>query len=418
MVGQKVMNRWLVVFGAVLVQMCLGAIYAWSVFTPELITAGWTTTQTMAAFSAGLVGYAVVMVLSGFQLERFGPRFLAILGGLVLGTGYVIAGLFGGTNFWMIFLFIGVMGGSGIGIAYVVPISVGMKWFPDKKGMITGLAVAGFGFGATIWVKLAGSVGKLIQTFGLSTTFIIFGIAFAVLVTLGGLTMVDPPEGWCPEGCELEEDESACCDPGPENIDISGKALLLKPQYYLMFVTFIFGAGAGLMTIGLIKPFGIQTLSGVGMTAANASAVAGTALAVLSVANGLGRIIWGIISDKTGAKPAILVMISVQAAMLFLFNFMASSEVLFYIAAAFIGFNFGGNLALFPALTAEMFGAANVGKNYPMVFLAYGIGGILCPIAGGKLGDMGLFPVAFTSSAVLCIVGFVLIWLIKKPKVQ
>jgi OFA family oxalate/formate antiporter-like MFS transporter len=413
---QKVMNRWLVVFGAVLVQMCLGAIYAWSVFTPQLLEAGWTTTQTMAAFSAGLVGYAVVMVLAGFQLERFGPRALAICGGLVLGTGYIIAGLFGGTNFWMIFFFIGVMGGSGIGIGYVVPISVGMKWFPDKKGMITGLAVAGFGFGATIWVKLAGSVGNLIQNLGLSNTFLVFGICFAILVTLGGLAMVDPPEGWLPEGYEPADNNSA--GPGGESIDISGKELLFRPQYYLMFVTFIFGAGAGLMTIGLIKPFGIHALGSTGMAAAKASAVAGTALAILSIANGLGRVIWGIISDKTGAKFAILIMISAQAVMLFLFNFMAGSENLFYVAAAIIGFNFGGNFALFPTLTAETFGTTHVGKNYPMVFLAYGIGGILCPIAGGKLGDMGQYPLAFTLSAILCIVGFFLIWMIKKPKVN
>ncbi|MGE4518984.1 MAG: OFA family MFS transporter [Desulfobacteraceae bacterium] len=417
MSGQKVMNRWLVVFGAVLVQMCLGAIYAWSVFTPGLIDAGWTTTQTMAAFSAALVSYALVMVLAGFQLERFGPRALAICGGLVLGTGYIIAGLFGGTNFWMIFLFIGVMGGSGIGIGYVVPISVGMKWFPDKKGMITGLAVAGFGFGATGWVKIAGSVGKLIENYGLSNTFLIFGIAFAILVTLGGLTMVDPPEGWLPEGYE-PENENGSGESGSEVVDISGKQLLSTPQYYLMFVTFIFGAGAGLMTIGLIKPFGINALGATGMEVVKASAVAGTALAILSIANGLGRIIWGIISDKTGPKLALMIMMIIQAVTLFLFNFMAGAENLFYIASAIIGFNFGGNLALFPTLTAELFGTANVGKNYPMVFLAYGIGGILCPIAGGKLGDMGKYPLAFTLSAILCIVGFFLISMIKKPKVN
>jgi OFA family oxalate/formate antiporter-like MFS transporter len=417
MSGQKVMNRWLVVFGAVLVQMCLGAIYAWSVFTPGLIEAGWTTTQTMAAFSAALVSYAVVMVLAGFQLERFGPRALAICGGLVLGTGYIIAGLFGGTNFWMIFLFIGVMGGSGIGIGYVVPISVGMKWFPDKKGMITGLAVAGFGFGATGWVKIAGSVGKLIENYGLSNTFLMFGIAFAILVTIGGFFMIDPPEGWLPEGYE-PENQNASGEPSAEKIDISGKQILSMPQYYLMFVTFIFGAGAGLMTIGLIKPFGIHALGATGMEAVKASAVAGTALAILSIANGLGRVIWGTISDKTGAKLAILIMISAQAVMLFLFNFMAGSENLFYIASAIIGFNFGGNFALFPTLTAEIFGTTHVGKNYPMVFLAYGIGGILCPIAGGKLGDMGQYPLAFTLSAILCIVGFFLIWMIKKPQVN
>jgi OFA family oxalate/formate antiporter-like MFS transporter len=414
MSNEKVMNRWLVVFGAVLVQMCLGAIYAWSVFTPVLIDAGWSTTQTMIAFSAALVSYAVVMVWAGFQLEKLGPRFLAICGGLVLGAGYIIAGLFGGTSFWMIFLFIGIMGGAGIGIGYVVPISVGMKWFPDKKGMITGLAVAGFGFGATGWVKIAGSVGKLIENYGLSNTFVIFGVAFAVLVTIGGFFMVNPPEGWLPEGYEPEDASNGAA--AANGADFSGTEILSKPQYYMMFITFIFSAGAGLMTIGLIKPFGIFALKGTGMAVAQASASAGTALAILSIANGLGRIAWGTISDKTGAKVAIIIMVSAQAVMLVLFNFMAGTEKLFYIAAALIGFNFGGNFALFPTITAEVFGTANVGKNYPLVFLAYGFGGTLCPIVGGMFGDKGMYSTAFTISAALCVVGVILIAMIKKPE--
>ncbi|MGM0418039.1 MAG: L-lactate MFS transporter [Thermodesulfobacteriota bacterium] len=413
---QKVMNRWLVVVGAVLVQMCLGAIYAWSVFTPELQEAGWSTAQTMMAFSAGLVSYAVVMVWAGFQLEKLGPRFLAITGGLVLGAGYIIAGLFGGTNFWMIFIFIGIMGGSGIGIGYVVPIAVGMKWFPDKKGLITGLAVAGFGFGATGWVKFAGSVGNLIENYGISATFVIFGISFAVLVSIGGFFMVNPPEGWLPEGFTPEESNNGQNGKaaGP---DLSGTDLLSTPQYYMLFATFIFSAGAGLMTIGLIKPFGISALgASSGISAAKASAIAGTALAILSIANGLGRIAWGTISDKTGGRLAIIIMVSFQAVMLFLLNFMAGTEILFYVAAAAIGFNFGGNFALFPTITAETFGTLNVGKNYPMIFLAYGVGGVLFPIVGGKLGDLDKYALAFTISAALCIVGACLTFMVKKPQ--
>ena len=413
MTNEKVMNRWLVVFGAVLVQMCLGAIYAWSVFTPDLIAAGWTTTETMMVFSAGLVGYSVVMALAGFQLDRFGPRTLAVCGGLVLGFGYIIAGLFGGTNFWMLFIFIGAVGGAGIGIGYVVPISVGMKWFPDKKGLITGLAVAGFGFGATGWVKIAGSVGKLIENYGISTTFIIFGITFAILVSFGGFFMIDPPEGWVPDG--YNEDNGGSDAGSSAVVNISGKQLFSMPQYYMMFTTFIFTTGAGLMTIGLIKPFGISALTSPEIDAVTASAMAGTALAILSIANGLGRVVWGILSDKLGPKLTIIIMTSIQAVMLFLFNFMAGTEILFYVASALIGFNFGGNLALFPTLTAETFGVANVGKNYPLVFLAYAVGGILCPIAGGKLGDMGMYSVAFSVSAVLCIVGIFLIGMVKKP---
>ncbi|MBW2599493.1 MAG: MFS transporter, partial [Deltaproteobacteria bacterium] len=153
MTKEKVMNRWYVVIGAILIQLCLGAIYAWSVFTPKLTLSvakggmyGFSATQAAWIFSIGLLVFAIVMIISGRMLAITGPRKLASIGGVVLGVGYILGGLFG-TSFISQLLFIGVIGGAGIGLAYVVPIAVGVKWFPDKKGMVTGLAVAGFGFG-------------------------------------------------------------------------------------------------------------------------------------------------------------------------------------------------------------------------------------------------------------------------------
>ncbi|MEA3479170.1 MAG: MFS transporter, partial [Bacteroidota bacterium] len=168
---QKVMNRGLVVLGAILIQLALGAIYAWSVFTPSLAEAGWSKEETQWVFAIGLVSFAVFMVFAGKRLNAWGPQKLAIIGGVILGLGYVLGGIIGGTSFWALLVLIGLVGGAGIGFAYVVPIAVGMRWFPDKKGMITGLAVAGFGFGAMLWVKLAGSWGHLIENMGLSSTF-------------------------------------------------------------------------------------------------------------------------------------------------------------------------------------------------------------------------------------------------------
>ncbi|NQU85398.1 MAG: MFS transporter, partial [Mariniphaga sp.] len=182
MENQKVFNRGFVVLGAILIQLALGAIYAWSVFTPSLKGAGWSSEDTQWVFAIGLASFALFMVFAGKKLNTWGPRTLAWIGGIILGIGYLLAGLIGGTNFTALLILIGVVGGMGIGFAYVVPIAVGMRWFPDKKGMITGLAVAGFGFGATLWVKLAGSWGHLIENIGLSTTFIIYGVAFAAMV--------------------------------------------------------------------------------------------------------------------------------------------------------------------------------------------------------------------------------------------
>ncbi|MFA6018656.1 MAG: OFA family MFS transporter [Rhodospirillales bacterium] len=405
-------NRWLVVLGAVLVQLSLGAIYAWSVFTPALTKAGWTKLDTQLVFSIGLAVFALVMVWAGRRIAIWGPRRLAATGGLVLGAGYLLAGLLGGTNFWAVALGVGVVGGAGIGLGYVVPIAVAMRWFPDKKGMITGIAVAGFGFGAMGWVKLADSWGHLIPSIGLANTFIVYGVAFAALVLTGSLWMVFPPGGWLPQGWT----------PPPKTEsngghDFSPGEMLKSIQFYLIFITFAFGASAGLMAVGLMKLYPMEALQASGYSLAEASAIAGTAMAVFfSLANGIGRIAWGMISDRIGRRPAILLMSATQGIIFLAFTQMAGSEVLLYLGAMLIGFNFGGNFALFPTITADTFGTNSVGQNYPYVFLSYGVGGIAGPILGGALGDLGNFPLAFTICGSACLLGAVLIFFLRPAK--
>ncbi len=417
MTNAKTMNRWLVVVGAILIQLCLGAIYAWSVFTPALKNAGWSKVDTQVVFAVGLACFAAVMVWAGRRLADWGPRKLTFVSGLVLGAGYTLAGLFGGTNFWILLLCIGVIGGAGIGIGYVVPIAVGMRWFPDKKGLITGLAVAGFGFGAMGWVKLAGSWGHLIENFGLSATFTLYGFSFASLVIFGGIWMVFPPAGWLPKGYTPPKSESS--PTSVENNAPKGIALLKTYQFKLIFLTFVFSAGAGLMSIGLMKLYPMEALQDAGYSAAEASAIAGTAMAVFfSFANGIGRIVWGTLSDLMGRKASIIIMTVTQGICVLAFPTMARSEFVLYVGATFIGFNFGGNFALFPTMTADTFGAKNVGQNYPYVFLAYGVGGIFGPILGGVLGDMGNFPMAFTICGVFCLLGALLTWYTKPLEIE
>jgi OFA family oxalate/formate antiporter-like MFS transporter len=414
----RVMNRWLVVLGAVLIQLCLGAIYAWSVFTPGLIEAGWSKLQTQIVFSVGLATFALVMVRAGKLLKTWGPRRLSVASGIVLGAGYALAGLLGGTSFPVLLVCIGIVGGAGIGLGYVVPIAVGMRWFPDKKGMITGLAVAGFGFGAMGWVKMAGTWGHLIDNIGLSGTFIAYGAAFAGLVLLGSIWMLLPPDGWLPRGYtppEARKDESGAA----VVVDVSGLEMLKTPAFYLIFTAFAISAGAGLMSIGLMKLYPMEALTAGGMSEMAASAVAGTAMAVFfSIANGLGRIIWGTLSDKIGRKRSIILMCTIQGFALFGFPLVAGSEFPLYFGAALIGFNFGGNFALFPTITADTFGSANVGQNYPYVFLSYGVGGIFGPVLGGMLGDLGNFPLAFTITGGLCLLGGFCAALVERPGVN
>ena len=442
--------RWWVVFGAILIQLCLGAIYAWSVFTKRITVPtedggeyGFSATQAAWVFSLGLATFAVVMVLAGRLLPKVGPRALAVAGGLILGLGYILGGFFGG-SFAGQLICIGFIGGAGIGLGYVVPIKVGIAWFPDKKGMVSGLAVAGFGFGATIWVKLAGSwFGGLLTTtnvFGLpgvQSVFVIYGVAFAVLVLIGSIWMVNPPAGYKPEGWEppepapLEAAKAAGASQAPKktvkatgSVDLSSGEMLATPQYYMLLLMFIGSGLAGLMVIYCIRLFGVDALvaSGAVETAETAGAVAGTAMAWYAILNGLGRIAWGTVSDKIGAKTALIAMCAVQGVIMLLFYKMGASEWGLIIGACLIGFNFGGNFALFPVATADYFGNKNVGTNYGWVFLAYGVAGIAGPQVAGwfkdaaKGGDVTAWVTPFVIAGVSCLVAAVIGLALRAPK--
>ena len=421
----KVMNRWLVVAGAILIQLCLGAIYAWSAFTKALTVEpySFSKTQTQWIFGVGLASFALVMILAGRMQAKFPPRNVAALGGAVLGLGY-IAAKFVGTSFVGHLIAIGVVGGAGIGLAYVVPIAVGVKWFPDKKGMLTGLAVAGFGFGALIWIKLAGSWGHLIETCGVANVFAIYGIAFAVIVGIGSLWMVNPPEGYKPEGWTPPEPSAGGAASGANNL---GAAEMLRtPQFLALWLMFIAGAMAGLMVIGCISLFANAALQSKGLSEAAALAAAGTAWGVFgALANGVGRIVWGLVSDKIGRKLSLFLMLGSQGIVMLLFYQMGFNEQLLYLGAAIIGFNFGGNFALFPAATADFFGNKTVGTNYGWVFTAYGVGGILGPYLGGRFGDaatssgqVSAWMTPFIIAGVACLVCAVIALTLKPPKHQ
>jgi len=435
MKGIKITNRWLVVAGAILIQLALGAIYAWSVFTRILTDVDglyhFSATQAAWVFSAGLATFALVMVFAGKWQARSGPTIVAFTGGIVLGLGYLLGGFFG-DSFWTQFFFIGIMGGAGIGLAYVVPIAVGVKWFPDKKGMVTGLAVAGFGFGATIWVKLADSwFGGLLNTtniFGLpnvQSVFVIYGIIFAVFVIIGSMVMVNPPEGYKPEGWTPP---AANDTKASGNLEFGWKKMLKTSQFYRVWMVFIFSALSGLMVIYCIKLFGVDALKFNGMDAADAAIIGGTAMAWYAIFNGLGRILWGMVSDKIGRKNAIVAMTLFQGIIVLMtyhifIHFGFSTGFIF--AASVIGFNFGGNFALFPAITADYFGNKNLGNNYGWMFTAYGIAGILGPQLAGWFKDSAagsgapnVWMTPFIIAGVACILGAIIMKTTKPPKID
>lgn len=434
MAEEKLMNRWIIVVGAILIQLSLGAIYAWSVFTKLLTEVGgnyeFTKTQTQLVFSAGLACFAVVMVVAGRMQAKIGPRPIAMAGGIVLGAGYILGGFFG-DSFIAQLICIGVIGGTGIGLAYVVPIAVCVKWFPDMKGLITGLAVAGFGFGATIWVKLGDSwFGGLLNNLdgflglpGVQAVFLVYGIAFLVMVVLGSLVMVNPPANYMPAGWTPPP---ATAGASTGQVDFTERQMLATPQFYILWLTFMASAMAGLMVIGIIRLFGIDALqaSGVAATPEEAGIVAGTAMALFAILNGLGRIVWGAVSDKLGRKTSIVFMCLFQGIMLLAFYKLGASRLGLIIGACIIGFNFGGNFALFASATADFFGNKNVGLNYGYVFLSYGVAGIVGPQIAGFFADrapegtvdVSVWLMPMVIAGVACLVVAAMMLALKPPK--
>ena len=410
MIQQKVPNRWKVVVGALLIQLCLGAIYAWAAFTGALQDAEgifkFTATRTSWIFSAGLASFAMTMIMAGRWQDKYGPRIIALLGGIVLGAGYIIASQTG-SSFSLMLIFVGIVGGAGIGLGYVCPIAACMKWFPDMKGFITGLAVAGFGAGAFIFVKLAGTWGHLIETQGVNGTFLIFGIIFLVCVVAGALLLSNPPAGWKPANWNPPAPKAGAANSKVE--DLTQGQCVKTSQFWMIWLAFVFSAGCGLMVIKCLKNFG--QMEG-GLT----SAATENALVLLALFNGLGRIVWGTISHKFGARLSVALMTLLQAGMMFFLLGMGSKEVTLGFAGCWIGFNFGGNFALFPLLTAEMFGTKNLGANYGAVFTSYGVGGILGPVMAGQVWDsMGTFKWAFIVAGVACIAAMVLALIVRHP---
>jgi len=396
---KNIMNRWFIVIGAIIIQLCLGALYSWSVFVNPLKTNyGFTTTQTQIIFSVALATFALVMVFAGKWQDKVGPKKVAISGGILLGLGYILARFVGG-SFMGLVATIGILGGAGIGLGYVCPIACLIKWFPDKRGLITGLNVAGFGAGAWIFAQLA---SDWIISMGLNATFFILGLIFLAGIVLGSLVLGNPPEGWKPKGFkEVKVAKKSA------KKDYKWNEMLKTKQFWLLWAMYMFGAAAGLMVIGNLKPFGVYA----GLSAA----VAGSAVGILSIFNGAGRIIWGMASDKIGRTKSLLFMFILQGIMMFALIKMGATPLLLGIASAWIGFNYGGLFALFPSLTADFFGTKHIGANYGFIFTSYGVAGILGPILGGRVFDLtGSYLFAFVPAGVVCLIAAVISFFVKK----
>ena len=392
-------NRWIVVVGAVMIQLCLGAVYAWSLFNQPLIQLhGWDASGVVLTFSITIATMSVFTIIAGKIQDKIGPRWVATAGGLLLGIGVLLASQ--ATTLTQLYLFYGLIGGAGIGTAYVCPLATCLKWFPDKRGMISGIAVAGFGAGGMLFKPI---IVNFLSTVGVTTTFMYLGIIYMIFIVIGAQLLVVPPAGYVPPGWSPPETASG----GLVSRDFSTREMLSTRQFYMLWVMYLFGCLAGLMVIGLAADIGMNL---VGLNAATAA----NAVVIIALFNATGRIVWGTLSDKLGRITSLMVMYTLAAAAMFLMSAFTMTYATFLLLCSIIGFCFGGFLALFPSLVADYYGTKNVGTNYGVVFLAYGSAALIGP----QLGTALVFAQAFLIAAVLCVIAGGMALLVKQPRIS
>ncbi len=354
---------------AIFMQILLGVLYSWSVFRVPLAQLyGWTKAETIAPYRYSLLVFAVGMILAGFWQDRKGPRIVATAGGFLLGTGCLLAAWIGETVSGLVIAY-GLVAGLGVGFAYVTPIAMCIKWFPDRRGMIVGLAVMGFGvgplvFGPLLEALIGSDPSRFAET--IPRTFLILAAIFYVGVIGAAQFYRVPPAGWKPAGWAPPPGRAAA-------VELSPSQMLRTWQFYALWLLYFLGTSVGLTAIGEATPL-LQE-----MASATAVMSAGTALGVMSIFNGAGRLGWGSVSDRIGRKSALLAMclVSVIACLGFLRTASGFWPLLTGLCLA--AFAYGGYLALMPSFTADYYGPKNVGANYGLLFSAWGACGFLVP---------------------------------------
>ncbi|MFP4214750.1 MAG: MFS transporter [Planctomycetota bacterium] len=351
--------KYVILSASIVIQVCLGGIYAWSSLVPALKeSVHLSTAQTQIIFGVLFATFTVSMVVAGRLLDRLGPRVIAGIGGLFFGAGYFLASFSGG-HLAVMLLGISLLAGVGTGLGYVCPLATCMKWFPDKRGLVTGISMAGFGGGA---VLLAGLAEHLLSR-GVHVLMVFrwigIGYGVALLIASAMLSFPDAGKGVRPRRAPV------------------AKALLRDPFFLSLVLGMFCGTFAGMLVIGNLKPIGLSA----GIPAASASA----AIGAFAIGNASGRIIWGWISDRTDHRmvPVKLAALGLPLALLA----WVSSPTLFVLVSFAVGFGFGACFVLYAAQVAARYGLARVGGVYPIVFLAYGVAGLVGPVLGGWLYD-------------------------------
>lgn len=395
-------GRWLFVILGLIINICLGSIYAWSVFVTPL-TQYFTTefgkvvtaNEILMPFSVFLAAFALAMPLVGKSIDQLGPRKMMIIGGFLTGCGWLLASMV--TSVEMLYLVYGVIGGAGVGISYGVPVALATRWFPDKRGVAVGLALLGFGFSAFISANIA---GILIPMIGVMSTFRIFGVAFLVIITLCALPLRFPKSGWAPAGWTLHPIAAA------ETCECDRARMIRTPTFYGLWVCYFIGCLAGLMAISIAQPVGVEVI---GITPVFATALVG----VFAIFNGGGRPVFGWLTDHLRpARAAVLSFLLIAGSSLLLW--LVPSEITYVVSFCILWGCLGGWLAIAPTATARFFGTCDYPRCYGIVFLAYGAGAIAGPQLAGFIktttgGYSGVFPYIIVLALMGAVIGFFLL---------
>jgi len=402
-------KRWIPVIVSIFIQMCLGTAYIWGVFQSYLIVStatpdalfNWPATHGTLAYALLLFCLTIGSVAGGKILEKTGkPRLVIIIGGLVLGAGFFLAMFTSQSTPWLLWLSYGILGGTGMGMAYTTTIATCQKWFPDKKGMVTGIIVSALGFGGLVFTPVAEA---LIKAYGVLETFAIFSVLFVAVTIIGSLFINPPPEGYAPAGWT----PPAAADGGKIH-HYSPSEVLKTWQFYAVAAALMCATAAGSMMIPMAKILGLQPDSGL----TKAEAVAG--VMIISACNSLGRLFWGAVSDKLGRRRTLMVLLVITGLSIISVSF--TSGYLMLLVIAIIGFSYGGYLGVFPALTADFWGGRYVATNYGMILFGFGVGAVASSYIVAFLSQTKSFSTAFLIAGIAAAVGLVIVVLLKPVK--
>jgi len=396
-------GRWIIAIAAVVMQICLGAAYGWSVFvTPLISTTGWTLTQVSLDFTLAIAFLGVGTVVGGLWQDRAGPRPVATVAGVIYGISYLLAGWFAARHSLIgLYFSYGFLGGIGMGMGYITPVATITKWFPDRRGLMTGVAVAGYGAGALLMSPFA---ARSIAARGVPATFAILGVIYLILVVLAAQFYRNPPAGWRPEGWQ----PSGAVAQAASTYDFTVGEAMRTPQFWMLWLMLFLNVSAGIMIISQASPMAQQLVHMTPMAAA------GT-VGLISIFNGAGRVFWAWVSDSIGRARVYFLLYAIQAIVLFMLPHL-TSVTLFSAALAIVGLCYGGGFGTMPSFTADFFGSKFMGGIYGWILLAWGAGAIPSPILIARLRQTtGRYDQAIYIVAIVMLCSLVLPLIVRRP---